>query len=109
MLAAGAMIAGSLTYRMSLVRQQARSLHLTALTDAALARAMAELSRDPGYRGTGGTEPFGDGGYEIAVRRVGATGAVVDLRASYGGGHRAARAELVLFPVQVTRWEPVSP
>ena len=107
-LAAGAVIAGSLSFRMWLTRAQARSVQLTALADAALAKAVAELSRDANYSGTGGPEPFGGGTIAIAARRVATLRAVVEVRATWGGGGRAARAEVDLDRLEVTGWRPVA-
>ncbi len=106
-LSAMAVIAGSLGYRMWLLRQEARSLQLTALTDAAVAKALAELSRDANYGGTEEAEPFGDGTIAIVARRVATLRAVVEVRATYGGGGRAARAEVDLDSLEVTSWQPI--
>lgn len=106
-LSAMAVIAGSLGYRMWLLRQEARSVQLTALTDAALAKALAELSRDADYGGTDGAEPFGDGTFAITARRVATLRAVVEVRATYAGGRRAVRADVDLDALEVTRWQPI--
>lgn len=107
-MAASAILAGALGHRMWLVRQDARHLHLTALADAGVARALAELSRDPSYRGTERAVPLGDGTYAVAVRPSGPFTVAIEVRATYGGGGRAARAEATLRPsLEVTRWEPI--
>ncbi len=106
-LSAMAVIAGSLATRMWLLRQEARNVQLTALTDAAVAKALAELSRDADYGGTDGAEPFGDGTFAIVARRVATLRAVVEVRATYGGGGRAARAEIDLDSLEVTKWQPI--
>ena len=106
-LSAGAMIAGSIGYRMWLVRQESRNLHLTAITDAGLSEALAELSVDPTYPGTQGAVPFGDGTFTILSELVGGGEAEVEVRATYAGGGRAARARVTLFPLRVTSWTPM--
>lgn len=93
--AAGAMLAGAIGHRMWLLRQEARDLHLTTLADAAVAKAVAELSVGQGYRGTRGAVSFGDGTISIVARRQG-TGAEVELRVTCAGGRRAARVEVTL-------------
>jgi hypothetical protein len=107
-MAAAAMIAGSLGYRMWLVRQESRNLHLTALADGALALALAELSVDRSYGGTGGPVPWDDGTYAIEVRPSGLNESAVEVRVTYGGGGRAALAEVELLPVRVVGWQPIA-
>src|SRR5687767_4069234 len=46
-----ALVAASLQLRMRLVRREAQSITLTALSDAALAQTLAELGEDPYYHG----------------------------------------------------------
>ena len=107
-MAAAAMIAASLGYRMWLVRQESRNLHLTALADGALALALAELSVDRSYGGTGGPVPWDDGTYAIEVRPSGLNESEVEVRVTYGGGGRAALAEVELLPVRVVGWQPIA-
>ncbi len=107
--AAVALAASALAYEMWLVRQQARNLHLTTLVDGALAQALAELSVDPGYRGTRGSVPWAGGTYAITARQTGLDEAEVEVRVTYGGGGRAAFAEVRLRPpVRVVSWQPMS-
>ena len=56
-------LAAALMLRMERLERQQSNLQLTALLDAALARSLAELSDHPGWQGTGGEIPFGDGTY----------------------------------------------
>ena len=107
MMAAGAMIAGSLTYRMALLREETRGLQLTALADAALAQALAELSLDANYPGSQGPRPFADGTIATVAYGIGAQRVAVEVRATYQGGGRAARAEVNLLPLEVLHWEPM--
>lgn len=106
-MAASAMIAGTLAYKMWLVRQQSRNLHLTALADGAVALALAELSVDHGYRGTHKPVPYDDGTFAIEARQTGLNEAEVEVRATYGGGRRAAFAEVELRPLRVISWRPI--
>lgn len=107
-MAASAMIAGALAYKMWLVRQQSRNLHLTALADGALALALAELSADRGYRGTAKPVPYDDGTFAIAARQTALNEAQVEVRVTYGGGRRAAFAEIELRPLRVVSWQPIA-
>ncbi len=111
LMAAGAMLAASLGYRSWLVREQARDVHLTALTDGALARSLAKLSVNSYYEGTG-EEALGEGTIAIAVERTGLYERRVTVTASYGGGRRSARARVQVDdvrPPRVLGWEPVPP
>ena len=103
-LAAGALAAGALHWRMQLLRQQERDLRLTTLLDAAMARAMAELVEDASYGGTEG-ESLGGGKYSISAQREGSNRVNVRLQVVYGGVGRGAFAVLELYPVvRVMHW-----
>ncbi len=108
MMAAGAMIAGSLAYRMALLRDETRGLQLSALTDAALAQTLAELSQNANYGGTEGPRPFADGTIATDVYGIGAQRVAVEVRATYHGAGRGARAEVHLLPLEVLLWEPTA-
>lgn len=112
LMTAAAMIANSLTDRMASFRQEATSIRLTALLDAALAKALASLWANPYYGGMP-VEPFGEGTMAIEVRAA-ETGTVeVTVKATYWGVRRAAQALVRVdsqypprFPPRVLRWEP---
>lgn len=101
-----ALVAASLQLRMGLVRREARSVTLTALSDAALAETLAELGRDayfPGVR----ERDFGGGRLRSEVRLVSPGRYEVVATASYAGRERTVEAE-VLRPAggspRVLRW-----
>ncbi|MCZ6727617.1 MAG: hypothetical protein O7A98_09740 [Acidobacteria bacterium] len=94
------LVATSVTLRSRLAQDEARRIHAGALADAAMARALAELSRSRGYRGYE-KEPLGRGSTSVRVetppgepqrRRVVATG-------RYGSGARSLEA-LVTFDLE---------
>ncbi len=108
-MAASVLLAGSLSYRMGLLREEVQDVHLTALSDAGVALALDRLSLSPFWNGTLERE-LGDGlvsvdvsnGNRVMVR-------LVDVTAIYGAGGRALRAEIQLSdydPPRVISWEP---
>ena len=103
-----ALVATSLQIRMNMVRQEARSLTLTALSDAALAETLAHLAIDATYRGVA-AHPFGGGSIESEVVRVDTRRYEVRAFASYAGAERAVRAEVLRLPegTQVVSWSRV--
>lgn len=108
-MAAGALLAASLHYRMQLLSDEVRDVHLTALTDAGLAFALDRLSLSHFWNGAG-EQPLGDGVFAVEVE-MGADPMtrVVTVDAWWGRGHRAARAVVQLsdyFPPRVVDWRP---
>ena len=108
-MAAGALLAGSLDYRMRLLREEVQDVHLTAISDAGLALALDRLSLTPFWSGTVERE-VGEGtvsvtvghSSQIMVRQV-------DVTALYGTGGRSLRAKIQLsdyYPPRVVSWEP---
>lgn len=110
MMAAGALLAGSLQYRMWLLRQQTQDVHLTALADAGMARALDGLSRSHFWSGAP-EEPLGDGTVEIRVEMGDrALERVVGITVTYGNAGRSVRAIVVLsdlVPPRVEDWQTV--
>ncbi len=111
MMAGGALLAGSLQYRMWLLRKETQSVHLTALTDAGLAYALDRLSRSHFWNGVG-HQTLGDGGFDVDVE-IGdqAMIRVVTVTATYGVAGRSVRAEVRLddyLPPRVVAWKPVA-
>ncbi len=105
-LTATALVAAVLDLRLRSVRQQAVDLQLTALCDAAMAQALAELGDDPEYAGTSGAVPFADGTLTIAVEHFSAWRAAVMVEASLAGRKRTAQAVVSLRPPRVISWRP---
>lgn len=103
-----ALVATSLQLRMSMVQDEARSLTLTALADAALAETLAHLAVDATYRGAA-AHPFGGGTIESEVARLDTTRYEVTAKATYAGGERSVRAMVLRLPegTQVVSWSRV--
>ena len=105
----------ALNHQMWLYRQERQDVQLRAMIDGALAKALANLWRDPDYAGT--SEPFADGTITIETRKVDGLTVEVTVRATYWGGARAARATVridrgpweVRSPPRVLVWKPVPP
>lgn len=101
-----ALVAASLQLRISLVRREAQSLTLTALSDAALAETVAWISQDPTY---GGVPPrgFGGGRLRSEVRLLSPGRYEVVATATYAGRTRTVEAEVARPPgatARVVRW-----
>ena len=109
-MAAGALLTSSLHYRMGLLRQEAQSVHLSALADAGLAMALAQLALHP-FDDLELDERLGDG----RVKVVGMLGdrvmrREVEVTATWGTAGRAVRAVVQLddhAPPRVVAWERV--
>ena len=101
-----ALVAASLQLRMGLVRREARSVTLTALSDAALAETLAELGEDAYYHGVP-EHDLGPGRLRSEVRFLSPGRYEVVATATYAGRERTVEAE-VLRPAgaapRVLRW-----
>ena len=101
-----ALVAASLQLRMGLVRQEARSVTLTALSDAALAETLAELSEDATFPGVLEHE-LGPGRLRSKVWLVYPGRYEVVATAIYAGRRRTVEAEVLRplgAPARVVRW-----
>ena len=102
-----ALVAASLQLRMRLVIRESRSLNLTALSDAALAEALARLSENPSFRGAP-KHAFGGGSLESEVHPLSTVRFEVTATAGYAGKERIVEADVVRPPGQtarVVRWK----
>jgi type II secretory pathway pseudopilin PulG len=101
-----ALLAASLQLRMRLVREDAQTVILTALADAAVAEALANLAQRPDFQGSA-PHDFGGGKIESRVSSRGRGLYDVVAKASYAGRTRSVEAE-VLFRApgmaRVRRW-----
>ncbi|HVG11218.1 MAG TPA: hypothetical protein VNM67_26175 [Thermoanaerobaculia bacterium] len=101
-----ALVAASLQLRMRLVRRETQSVTLTALSDAALAETLAELSKDAYYHGVR-EHGLGPGRLRSEVRFLSPGRYEVVATAIYAGRERIVEAE-VLRPAggspRVLRW-----
>lgn len=88
-----ALVAASLSSAMGGVRQELWDLRLTALTDAAVAEALAHLAHNPGFGGRP-DHPYGGGALGSEVVSLGPKRWRVKAWASYRGRRRAVRVEV---------------
>ena len=103
-----ALLAASLQIRMRLVRQESQALELMALSDAALAETLYNLTYDRYFHGVE-EHPFGRGTIASDIEFQGPDQYRVTAIASVEGRRRTVRAEVVRTPqgAQVVRWERV--
>jgi Tfp pilus assembly protein PilV len=97
-----ALVAASLQLRMRLVLRESRSLTLTALSDAALAEALARLSENPAFRGTP-AHAFGAGTLTSEVHPLSGVRFEVKATAAYAGRERVVEADVLRPPGQTAR------
>ena len=101
-----ALVAASLQLRMGLVRREARSLTLTALSDAAMAETLAELGEDAYFHGVP-EHGLGPGRLRSEVRFLSPGRYEIVATATYAGRERTVEAEVLKpagAPPQVLRW-----
>lgn len=92
-----ALLGASLQLRMRLVREEGRTVILGALSDAALAEALANLAQSASYSGTPEHE-LGGGRIGSQVEPLGAGIYDVVATATFGGRRRVVQAEVVRQP-----------
>jgi Tfp pilus assembly protein PilV len=97
-----ALVAASLQLRMRLVLRESRSLTLTALSDAALAEALARLSENSSFRGAP-EHAFSTGTLESEVHPINAVQFTITATAAYAGRERIVEAGVVRPPGQTAR------
>jgi type II secretory pathway pseudopilin PulG len=101
-----ALVAASLQLRMRLVRREAQSVTLTALSDAALAETLAELGEDAYYHGVP-EHGLGPGRLRSEVRFLSPGRYEVVATATYAGRERTVEAEVLRptgAPPRVLSW-----
>ena len=101
-----ALVAASLQLRMRLVQREARSVTLTALSDAVLAETLAELGEDAYFHGVA-EHGIGPGRLRSEVRFLSPGRYAVVATAVYAGRERTVEAEVlrpVGAPPRVVRW-----
>jgi Tfp pilus assembly protein PilX len=100
-----ALLAGSLQLRMRLVREDAQTVILTGLSDAAVAEAVANLAQNASYGGEPAHD-FGHGKIATAITPVGPGLFDVVATATYASRTRTVEAEVFRAPgvAQVRRW-----
>jgi hypothetical protein len=100
-----ALLAGSLQLRMRLVREDAQTVILTALSDGAVAEAVANLAQNADYPGAP-EHDFGQGKIATRVESLGPGLFDVVATATYSGRTRTVEAEVFRAPgiARVRRW-----
>ena len=88
-----ALLAGSLQLRMRLVREDAESVILSGLSDAAVDEAVAGIAQDSSYTGAP-KHDFGNGTIESKVESAGPGLYDVVATAIYDGRHRRVEAQV---------------
>jgi hypothetical protein len=104
-----ALVAASLQLRMRLVQRESRAVTLNALSDAALAEALAHLSENAAFRGSP-EHSFGGGSLESTVRPLSTVRFEIEATATYAGRARTVEAEVIRPPgetARVVRWRRV--
>ncbi len=101
-----ALAASSLNLRMRTVREEARTVRLTALTDAAVATTLAELAASWSYSGLT-TTAYGEGTIASEVRSLDTDRCTVEARASYGGRRRTVQVTVTRTPhgLEIRDWK----
>lgn len=99
------LLAASLQLRLRLVREDAESVILSALSDAAVAEAVANLARSAYYSGSP-EHAFGGGKIASRVEPAGAGIFEVIATAGFAGRTRTVEAEVIRAPgtARVRRW-----
>lgn len=103
-----ALLATGLQVRMRLVQQEAEALQLGALSDAALAEALYNLTYDKDFAGKE-EHPFGSGGIASTVEKLGVDRYLVRATGTYAGQHRTVEAEVwrTYRGARVVRWRRI--
>ncbi len=111
MMAAGTLLAGSLQFRMWLLRQEAQDIHLSALIDAGVAQALDRFSLSHSWAGVA-EHGVGDGTVEARVRMgERALTRIVLVTVVYGNAGRSVEVVVQLsdfVPPRVVEWTPVT-
>jgi len=100
-----ALLGGSLQLRMRLVREDGQSVILSALSDAAVAEALANLAQSASYSGSP-EHGFGGGKIASEVEPLGLGIFEVTATARYASRTRVVEAEVLRAPgiARVRRW-----
>jgi hypothetical protein len=105
-----ALLAGSLQLRMRLVREDAETVILSGLSDAAVDEAVASIAQDADYTGAAAHD-LGGGKIQTQVERTSSTVYSVIATALYDSRKRAVEATVVRDPaggVTVVGWRRIT-
>jgi len=97
-------------FRARLASQEARRIHLVALTDAAIAESLAKLSVSAGFGGVSQRE-FGGGTFASEIESIPPHRRVIVASASYRGWTRQIRVQVRLHmgSIEVESWSTLPP
>jgi Tfp pilus assembly protein PilX len=105
---AAALVASSLLLSLRVAREEAIQVQLQALTDAAMAEALASLARDPAFPGAEAHAlgPRATGSIWSRVEALAPQRVAVRAGGSYGEHRRSVRADVVLghWSPRVVSW-----
>lgn len=103
------LLGAALQLRLGLVRRESQAVRHQALSDAALAEAVAHLAHSASFRGVG-PHPFGGGTISSEVAPAGWNLYEIEAIATFAGRRRVVRADVVRSDetTRVVRWRPVS-
>ena len=103
------LVAASLALESRHAIEEGKRVRVTAIADAAVAEALANLAVDRGFPGRPGGA-LGGGTYESIVRSVGAGVLEIRVTARVGGLERLVRVEARIVPggPRVRRWQRLS-
>ncbi len=107
---AATMLATHYGFRARLGSQEARRIHLTALTDAAVAESIANLSESAGFGGVT-QRHFGGGTLSSEIESIPPNRRVILVTASYRGWNRQVRVGVRLHSssIEVESWSVLPP
>ena len=100
-----AVLAASLQLHMKVVRDETRTIRLTALSDAAIAATLAELADRWSFPGLD-ERPYANGTISSEVREIDFTHDEIVARATYAGWERRVRVVVAQTEIglQVSGW-----
>jgi hypothetical protein len=97
-------------FRARLASQEARRIHLVALTDAAVAESIANLSESAGFAGVSRRE-FGGGTLASEIESISPSRRMIVATSSYRGWTRQVRVQVQLHmgSIEVETWSVLPP
>jgi hypothetical protein len=105
-----ALLAGHFGLRSRLVSQEARRIHLAALSDAAVAESIARLNESSGFAGIR-HRPFGGGAIASQIESLSESRRLIVATADYRGWTRVTRVQVYLHPtsIEIESWSVQPP
>lgn len=105
-----ALLVGHFGFRARLASQEARRIHLVAITDAAVAESIAKLNKSAGFAGVT-QRHFGGGTLGSEIESLSASRRLIVATASYRGWTRTIRVQVRLHSssIEIESWETLPP